>query len=472
MTTSTEVEPVQPAAIVEKYKQSFTRLLPSHMREDGGGDQWVATVKSVLVTNPKVAEAAANGPGEFLAALVQAARKGLEPGTKEFHLVPFRPKKGQPPVIQGIEGYQGIIERIYRAGAVRSVIAETVYSKDKFEYRPGIDERPIHEPNWFGDRGDLIGAYAYAIMVDGATSKVVVIGQKEAARARAKSASAGSDYSPWNTDTAAMWLKTAARRLENWVPTSAEYRRQKMRDAQAVLEEKNRTSAIAQHLDDMPIPVAVMQMAHQDEDADDDIDPETGEVRIVDAELVEERGAEQGDDEARGGEGPATSEPEREVPGPTLPDTSPAPNQARPAAASPAAGVSPTAPQAGAGEEAVASPAAASSGPALQEYQADEPPADDVEVLHRPGPILAKQKRELMVECARLGIQSNLQEKLMWFEMLLSLDAGALQSADAVDRVQADQLLKKLRGFATHDALEAWGAGQVSLLADDIPEEG
>jgi hypothetical protein len=125
---------------------------------------------------------------------------------------------------------------------------------------------------------------------------------------------------------------------------------------------------------------------------------------------------------------------------------------------------------------AVPDPAAASSaGPALQEYQPDEPPAEDqVEVVHRPGPILAKQKRELMAECARLGIQSNLQEKLMWFEMLLDLEAGSLRTADAVDRDQADRLQELLQSFPTHAALEAWGAGQVGgepmLLTDEPPE--
>lgn len=477
----TEVEKVSPAAIVEKYKGSFARLLPSHMREDGGGDQWVATVKACLVTNPKVAEAAANGPGEFLAALVQAARKGLEPGTKEFHLVPFRPKKGMPPVIQGIEGYQGIVERIYRAGAVRSVIAETVYSADKFQYRPGIDERPLHEVDWFGDRGDLIGAYAYAIMIDGATSKVVVIGQKEAARARAKSASATSEYSPWHTDTAAMWLKTAARRLENWVPTSAEYRRQKLRDAQAVMEERNRTGAIAQQLEDMPIPVAVIEAANQGEDdeVDPEIDPVTGEVLsedIVDADLVEDRTAEQAPERTVGGEAsvPAGAAPTAPAPA-AAPKTRPA------AGASPAPVDAPlTASQAGAGEETpVPAAAGVSSAAVIAQHQpdpADQPgqdatPAPEV-VPHRPGPILARQKTELRAECIRLGIQSVTAEQLMFFDLILELPDGTVTGKDALDRVQAQTIIERLKGFADNAALQAWGAGQTPLLGDDETGEG
>ncbi|WP_030777812.1 recombinase RecT, partial [Streptomyces sp. NRRL F-2664] len=132
-------------------------------------------------------------------------------------------------VIQGIVGYQGIIELIYRAGAVSSVIVETVHEHDTFSYVPGRDERPVHEIDWFGtDRGPLVGVYAYAVMKDGATSKVVVLNRSQVMEAKAKSDGANGkypQYSPWNTNEEAMWLKTAARRLAKWVPTSAEYMR-------------------------------------------------------------------------------------------------------------------------------------------------------------------------------------------------------------------------------------------------------
>ena len=45
---------VDPNKLVTDYSRGFSRLLPSHMREDGGGDQWVAAVKSLLATRPEV----------------------------------------------------------------------------------------------------------------------------------------------------------------------------------------------------------------------------------------------------------------------------------------------------------------------------------------------------------------------------------------------------------------------------------
>lgn len=411
-TTSSEVEKAKPADLVTRYKASFGNLLPSHMREDGG-DQWVATVRSLLLTRPEIAEAASNGPGEFMAALVQAAQKGLVPGTNEFHLVPFAARKGQPRKIQGIEGYQGIIERIYRAGAVSSVIVEVVRANDTFTYQPG-DGRPEHVVDWFGDRGALIGAYAYAVMRDGATSKVVIIGKAEAELARSKSASARSDYSPWNTNEAAMWAKTAARRLENWVPTSAEYRRQQLRDAQAVQAERDAANS-AQQLDGPPIPASVLKAAH-DED-EELIDPETGEVLtsaqqtedVVDAVLVEDVAEPDQAPPASDGEAGKATNTEAGAPEPGVSDAAPAPATR--------------------------------------------------------GPIPTRLVGLIRGECARLGVQANADEK----RRALSAIVGRPLTGDAalfgMNRAEVEGALDVLQGFADRDALVEFLTG-----AEELPE--
>jgi recombination protein RecT len=94
----------------------------------------------------------------------------------------------------------------------------------------------------------------------------------------AKAASDGADtkYSPWNRldggpnhpefTGRSMWWKTAARRLEPWVPTSAEYRREQLR---AAVEADNLRKPAA------PGAGAVQR-----------VDTATGEV--LDAELVDD----------------------------------------------------------------------------------------------------------------------------------------------------------------------------------------
>jgi recombination protein RecT len=222
-----------PGALVEAYRADLAQVMPSHVKPD----MWVRLAVGALRRDPKLAAAAANNTGALMGALMYAARLGLEPGTEQFYLRPIK-RKGQFEV-QGIPGYQGIIELIYRAGAVSSVIVEVVRQQDIFRYVPGRDERPVHEIDWDAeDRGPLKLAYAYAIMKDGATSKVVVLNKHHIARAKDASDGVDSEYSPWRNDEEAMWLKTAARRLSKWVPTSAEYMREQMRAAAEVAREQ------------------------------------------------------------------------------------------------------------------------------------------------------------------------------------------------------------------------------------------
>lgn len=213
-----------PSAMVQRYRDDLGSVLPSHVKTE----TWVRLVVGLLRRDKNLADAAANDPAALMGALMDAARQGLEPGTEQYYLVP-RKIKGQR-IVQGIRGYQGEVELIYRAGAVSSVIVETVRSNDQFTYVPGRMDRPEHIVDWFGgDRGDLVGAYAYALMRDGAVSKVVVLNADDIAQARATSDGSDSQYSPWQRNPEAMWLKTAAHRLQKWVPTSAEYLREQVR---------------------------------------------------------------------------------------------------------------------------------------------------------------------------------------------------------------------------------------------------
>jgi recombination protein RecT len=242
-----------PGAMIEQYRDEYAALMPSHLNPD----QWVRMAVGAIRGDDKLITAAKNDIGVFLRELRTAARLGLEPGTEQFYLTP-RKAKGRM-VIKGIVGYQGIVELIYRAGAVSSVIVEVVRTSDTFRYVIGRDGQPIHEIDWFGgDRGELLGVYAYAVMKDGATSKVVVLNRRQVMEAKAKSDGKNSDYSPWNTNEESMWLKTAVRRLAKWVPTSAEYRREQLRAEAEV-------AAIQPAADLPPLP----QAAIPDDDEDD-----------------------------------------------------------------------------------------------------------------------------------------------------------------------------------------------------------
>lgn len=249
--------PETPGELVARYRQEFATVLPSHIRPD----TWVRLAQGALRRNKALEQAATKNPRSLMHALLEAARLGLEPGTDQYYLVPYGSE------VTGIVGYQGEIELIYRAGAVSSIKAEIVYSNDEFEFTPDMPV-PKHRPDWFGDRGEMIGVYAYAVMKDGATSRVIVAGRADIERVKAMSRGADHPESPWVKWPDRMWLKTAVHQLAKWVPTSAEYRR-----------EVARADAAADHTaDQAPAPV------------DLPFDPAMGE--ILDGELVDQPGGE------------------------------------------------------------------------------------------------------------------------------------------------------------------------------------
>lgn len=237
---------------IKAYKGELLATLPSHLQEKGVG--WMSSALAAVRRNPDLLDAAAQSPDTLINALSEAAQKGLQPGTEEYYLTP-RKNKGRAEIL-GITGYQGEIELMYRAGAVSSVIVETVHEHDRFDYVPGRQDKPIHEIDWFNDRGELKLAYAYALMKDGAVSKVVIVNQQRIQRAMSASQGASSKYSPWQNDTVAMWMKTAAHDLAKWVPTSAEYVREQLR---AVRDVEAEQPTPEQPTPTAPVPAPVVQ---------------------------------------------------------------------------------------------------------------------------------------------------------------------------------------------------------------------
>jgi recombination protein RecT len=221
------------SAVIEQYRNIFAEVLPSHIKPE----TWVRVAQGALRKDDRLAAAAAGNPQSLVSALLDAARRGLEPGTEQYYLVAYGSE------VTGIPGYQGEIELIYRAGAVSSVIAEVVHAGDKFHYQPGMD-RPIHEIDWDADdRGPLRLVYAYAVMKDGSTSRVVVMNKATVMRHKAVSRGADSSSSPWQKWPESMWLKTAVHELQKWVPTSAEYLRDQARAAGEMIRTATRPTS-------------------------------------------------------------------------------------------------------------------------------------------------------------------------------------------------------------------------------------
>ena len=218
-------DPNSPENLIKQYEAHFAQVLPSHIKPV----QWVRLAQGTLRRDPKLAAAAERNISSFLAALLDCARLGHEPGTDQYALTHFNNSKTGVPEIVGIEQYQGEIERMYRAGAVTSVKCEVVRERDEFDWSPTQMRVPYHRYNALAaddERGPLAGAYAYAEMHGGALSQVVVMGKAEIMKHKAVAKTDRFWTGPWEPS---MWKKTVVHELEKWVPTSAEYRREQLR---------------------------------------------------------------------------------------------------------------------------------------------------------------------------------------------------------------------------------------------------
>jgi len=223
-----------PRGLVQQYKGDFAMVLPSHMSPDA----FVRVALGVLRRNDRLEKAARNDPGAFLAAMLDAARLGLEPGTEQYWLIPRFNKQLGREIVHGQKGYQGEIELIYRAGATATVVCMVVREGDVFVWTPGAldthvpprwngpQERPLHIVDWDDEEREnrpLKRVCAYGLMKAGGTSVVVVLTQSQVMKAKAVNKTKDGDEAPWVKWEEAMWLKTALHRLSKFVPTSAEY---------------------------------------------------------------------------------------------------------------------------------------------------------------------------------------------------------------------------------------------------------
>jgi recombination protein RecT len=180
----------------------------------------VRVTQGALRRDDKLLAAAIANPQSLLYALLDCARLGHEPDTDDYYLVPFGSE------VTGIEGYKGIIERMFRAGGVTSVVAQVVRQRDRYAPR-GENTPPLHEYDDFAsaeERGAMRGAYAYAIFTSGHCSQVIRMGRAEIMEHKAASRGSNRSDSPWQVWEPAMWKKTVLRGLEPYVPTSNEFR--------------------------------------------------------------------------------------------------------------------------------------------------------------------------------------------------------------------------------------------------------
>jgi recombination protein RecT len=206
--------------LLERQAAEYAKILPAHIGPEKFG-RWALT----LLRKPDLARVMLTPEGQLsvMSALMDCASLGLEPG-REYHLVPFagKDKDGnqKPAIVTGITDYKGEVRLITNAQRC-AVIARLVRAKDEFHMQ-GANVPPLHRPadgDWFGDRGEIRGGFAYADY-GGLCSLVVDMNEAQFLEHRAKART----KEIWDAWPEAMRLKTLVHQLRKWVQWSPEWR--------------------------------------------------------------------------------------------------------------------------------------------------------------------------------------------------------------------------------------------------------
>jgi len=110
--------------------------------------------------------------------------------------------------------YMGLIKIATDSGSVTRVNCQLVYERDFFEIEHGTNQRLVHKPDVFGDRGELIGVYCLATLHDG-SMMVETMSMDDVNRIRNRSK---AKKGPWATDFCEMARKTCVKRASKYWP--------------------------------------------------------------------------------------------------------------------------------------------------------------------------------------------------------------------------------------------------------------
>lgn len=157
-----EVQARKASPVTAELMRSTTAL-KSVIGEDP--KKFMRMALNVLEGNHALSEAANRNPGSFIGAVMAAARDGFEPGDGNCYLIPY---KGE---VSYQRSYVGVLEMARRTGKYKSITHGVIKQGDlqdgRFEAEKGYDAYLIHRPDWFSDRGPVVGYYCCIEMLSG-----------------------------------------------------------------------------------------------------------------------------------------------------------------------------------------------------------------------------------------------------------------------------------------------------------------
>lgn len=260
-----EKDPLRGA--ITRMEPEFQNALPAHIDVK----KFTRVALTAINTNPDLRNA---DKASLFGALTKLAQDGLLPDGREAALVIFNQKDrsgGWQKKVQAMPMIAGVLKKVRQSGEVASVDCHVVHRNDKFTYRPGIDNAPVFEPDWFGDRGEPIGAYAIATLKSGETVPPEIMNIEQINKVR--NVSRSKDKGPWVDWFEEMARKTVMRRFAKRLPSSTDLE-DEVFSRDETLATDFRPTLIEGDVQDAPKLSRLDALEHQIEDADaDDIPP-------------------------------------------------------------------------------------------------------------------------------------------------------------------------------------------------------
>ena len=196
---------------IERMESGLRAALPANVTVE----RFIQTAKIGIQTHRDAAKLLDCDRRSLYNSVSKAAADGLMLDGREAVLAPFGSEA------QYMIMVQGLLKLARNSGEIASILAEPVYSLDKFTYRIGVDPTPIHEPDWFAeDRGKPIGVWAMVTLTNG--EHIVSILNRQKINNISKRSRAAKNYDPnQGLDWDEWWKKAAIRNVLKLAPKSS-----------------------------------------------------------------------------------------------------------------------------------------------------------------------------------------------------------------------------------------------------------
>jgi recombination protein RecT len=176
-------------------------------------NRFISTAKTGIQTHPQADKLAQADKRTLYASCLKAASDGLTLDGREAALVVFANNVTYMPMTQGL------VKLARNSGEIANITAEVVYANDKFTFRVGMDEVPVHEPDWFGNRGEAVGVWC-SVKLTGGENIVRILSKEKILKIAGKTKNA-AQYDPKNgLYFDEFWRKTAIKNVLKYAPKS------------------------------------------------------------------------------------------------------------------------------------------------------------------------------------------------------------------------------------------------------------